>query len=144
MVTYFQPLAFPVGEQEIAPGSVGPLEERMRLAEPARRRLDAPHDREPRVLRVEAGENPRGAVGRPVLDHDHLDAWIVLSEVGPHSMLDPALLVASGNHDRDERGARRRGPGRRETPDGDGIDPEKNEADQAERGRGDQGRVQEG
>lgn len=70
---------------------------------------------------------------------------MVLGEVRADAVLDPALLVARRNDDGDERpggaGRRRRGP--RDTLDRQRIDGEENQAENRQRGRGDEGTVQE-
>src|SRR5688572_16694446 len=86
--------------------------ERVGLAEPAGRRLDAGDDRQARVFRGEPSEDLRCPVRRPIVDDDHLELGIVLREVRPHGALDAGLLVSRRDYDGD---ARRR-VGRRRSP----------------------------
>jgi hypothetical protein len=97
-----------VGEQqELAPRGGRALGERMRLSEPARRRLGAGDDTHPRILPCETLEDGGGPVGRPVLDGHDLQVRTALSEVPPDRCADVPLLVARGDDDRHERAARR-------------------------------------
>ena len=88
-------------------------------------------------------QDPGRRVGRTVVDDDDLEVRVGLGEVGADRGLDPPLLVAGRDDDRDERRPRRGRPRLRETPHGRGVDGEEDEADRAQRGRSDQDVVEE-
>ena len=101
-----------VGEEDDVSRSPGrALVESVGLAEPALGRLDSRHHGEAVVRGRQPREDLGRAVGRAVVDDDHLERGIVLGEVRADGGLDVGGFVARGHDHRDARtGPRRAGP----------------------------------
>jgi len=134
-----------VGEQDQLPrGPAGALEECVRLAEPALGWIHARNDHQAGMPRGQTGEDLARPVGGAVVHDDHFDARIVLSEMRARGLLDRGGLVARRNHDRDAGPWLRDGALRgTDAPDREEIDEEEDETDGRQRGRCDQGAVDE-
>ena len=89
-----------VGEQQpVGVGAGGGGVEGVVLAEPAGRQLAHVLDPQPPVLRRQRVEDRPRAVGRAVVDGDHLQPWVVLRKHRPRRLLDAGRLVARREDD---------------------------------------------
>jgi len=77
-----------------------------------------PYDPKPRRARAlpgglprQARQDPGRAVGRAIVDDDHLEIGIPLFQQSPHGRFDPRRLVARGDDHRQARNARAGGVG---------------------------------
>ena len=90
-------------ENPVACRLVQPDLQRIRLPEPAGRRILTLHHLQVGEFLPKLSENLRGGVGRAVVHHHHLEVRIVLAAEGTDGLADSALFVAGRHDDGDKR-----------------------------------------